>query len=123
MANQLRMNLRSAWVHDGLWRWLTITALAINLASWFMMYQLSRISQTLTPLHTTVYFGPDLSFSPRRLFWLPGIGFVIWLLNLGWSVWEDQELWRRTWMLMTFVFVGLLLAVSGTLLYLAHSSV
>lgn len=122
MKFQWMHNFRLALRHDRAWRWLGLTAIAGNLASWLIISRISGSPQTLTPLHYTIYFGPDLSFNPRYVLLLPGLGLAILLLNLGWSNSIDDQLWRRTWIIITVILSLLILAISAALVYIARTT-
>lgn len=115
-------NLHTHWRQDRPWLWLLILSGLVNLGQWLVALRLGQTEHTLAPLHYTIYFGTDLSLSPRSLLLIPGLGLLTVGIHLWSSLQVDQPLWRRTWALIALLFNVLLLAVVGTLFYISTTS-
>jgi len=105
-----------------MWLWFMLASAAANGISWTLITPLARSHQTFSPLHYTIYFGPDLSLNARQLFLLPAVGAFIVVVNLIASSWNDDQLWRRTWGILTLTMIIILTAVTAALVYVSRTT-
>jgi hypothetical protein len=64
--------------------------LALNIALGIFLYfwLYAKVKDAISvPLHYNIYFGIDLVGAPRRLFFLPAFGSLVWLLNSCLAYW------------------------------------
>ena len=80
-----RQELGKIWSDYFAWKpariyWLV--ALVLNLALWLMAWLIyRRLDQELVILHYNVIFGIDSLGAPAKIYWLPGIGLLIFSFN------------------------------------------
>jgi hypothetical protein len=58
-----------------------IASLAINLANWIMLAIFIKPVDYSIILHYNVYFGVDMTGSWKSVFFLPGIGLLLFIIN------------------------------------------
>ncbi len=98
---------RAAWA-DRVVRWLSILSVAVLAAEWGLVtWAVPRGGQFL-PIHYTVYFGIDLTGAWNRLLMIPIAATAIFLWHLIVSGWRNDQVWRRTWVLLGLILVMLL---------------
>jgi hypothetical protein len=61
--------------------WITIASLTINLANWIMLWIFIKPVDYSIILHYNVYFGVDMTGSWKSVFFLPGVGLLLFLVN------------------------------------------
>lgn len=65
-----------------------VTAIVLNIASWLMLYLGIPQTDELVVLHYNIFFGVDLLDTWIKLFYVPGSGLAILLVNggLAWAI-------------------------------------
>lgn len=61
--------------------WTVIASLAVNLVNWIVLAVFIRPVDYSIILHYNVYFGVDMTGSWKSVFFLPGIGLLLFLVN------------------------------------------
>lgn len=80
------------------------------MAQWGAVLLLVPRRDQLVPLHYSIYFDIDLSGPWYTFLWLPGVALAVLITNLIGSLWVDQPIWTRAWLLMTLMIESLALA-------------
>jgi hypothetical protein len=61
--------------------WMAIASLVLNLANWIILGIFIKPVDYSIILHYNVYFGVDMTGSWKSVFFLPGIGLLLFLVN------------------------------------------
>ncbi len=101
---------------------LCCLALLCNIGTWaVLLWKIPHTNETIF-LHYNIYFGIDLTGSWRQLFWVPGTGSVIFLVNSA-VIFFSRQLARVTkiaFSILTLAF-QLMLAVASVLIILLNA--
>ncbi len=92
-------------------RWYMIACLVLVAVDCAAILKFVRPSQSLNPLHYTIYFGIALTGPWKAFFWLPGAGAVVLLAHAVIAGGVQHPTWRRLWLLLA-VMLNLLIAVN-----------
>lgn len=107
------VSLFSSYLRDKFVKFNLSLALAFNIVLWLWLFWQTRDFSGHVALSYNIYFGID-AFGPwPQLFFLPGLGLAIWLLNLalgGPSYGKEKNLAYFLVGTATFSQVSLLLA-------------
>ena len=83
---------------------LTAASIIVNGLLWFGSWVLLQHNGTITPLHYTIYFGIDLTASSQySAYAIPAVGLLMILSHLFFAALVDHPMWKRSWLLLSFV--------------------
>lgn len=101
--------------------WLLGSAVVVNVVDWLAILRFAPRTETISPIHYTIYFGINLTGPWTMLFWLPAIGTaaIVTHLLIGWL--NDQPVWRQLWMFLALALNTLVLADTAAILYLIRT--
>jgi hypothetical protein len=102
---------------------LTFAAVLCNIATWsLLLWKIPQTSETIF-LHYNVYFGVDLTGGWRQLFWVPGSGTVILLVNTL-VILLDAHMHRIARVMMGVLTIGfqMMLLVASVLIILLNTT-
>jgi len=99
-----------------------LTAIALNIILWIILYLKIKPSEYPIPLHYNIFFGVDLMGGYTKVYTLPGIGILILLFNLilSFSLYKKERL--ASYLLIgTAVLIQVFLILSGISIILTAS--
>jgi len=91
-----------------------LTAIALNIILWIILYLKIKPSEYPIPLHYNIFFGVDLVGEYNKIYILPGIGILILFFNLilSFSLYKKERL--ASYLLIgTAVLIQMFLILSG----------
>jgi len=99
-----------------------LTAIALNIILWIILYLKIKPSEYPIPLHYNIFFGVDLMGGYTKVYTLPGIGILILLFNLvlSFSLYKKERL--ASYLLIGIaVLIQVFLILSGITVILTAS--
>lgn len=101
---------------------LLLAAVMLNAALWsFLLYNVHSQSEPIF-LHYNIFFGVDLIGPWYKIFFLPGFGLGVLLLNtfLAWYVFKRDQLLHYL-VLSTTLLIQIILMIAGILIVFLNS--
>ncbi|OGY43414.1 MAG: hypothetical protein A2729_04555 [Candidatus Buchananbacteria bacterium RIFCSPHIGHO2_01_FULL_39_14] len=89
-------------------------SLILNASLWFFLFQQAINLFELKPLHYNIYFGIDLFGQWYRIFLLPLIGLIFYLINsaIGLVIFQKEKIFSY-FLIGTSSFVQLILIIAA----------
>ena len=88
------------WWTDATAKWLTIVVILINLGQWLAGLFFIPSSQSIIPLHYTIYFGIDLTGHKTGLLFLQAAGLIVIISHIVIANWRTNIVWARLWIIL-----------------------
>lgn len=98
-----------------------LLALSLNILHWYLLFKGMPGERDLVPLHYSIYFGIDLLGPWYKIFVLPVLGVVFFLVNsiLGFLLYHLERILSYL-LVVASVLVQVFLLVNGVLLVLIN---
>jgi len=108
----IRKQFRLIWLQDKLIAIFLALALFFNLALWVILISMIRPTTDSIVLHYNIYFGINLVGEWWKIYFIPGVSFLIFIVNLylGLRLYQKRSL--LTYFLSFFsLFIQVLILV------------
>lgn len=120
LISKFKLFFKQEFFKNSIVFWLIASNLTLNFANWIILWVFIKPVDSLIILHYNVYFGVDMMGNWKSVFFLPGIGLLLFFINFFLAFYFYKKLERIAchilFMASLMIQLSLLIASSSIIL-------